>query len=146
MTTDHLGEIPEMVKSFCLDTSDKYVFKPSKSQITEDILLGLKIFKNLVKWKEFWCLKALNNKTTFLTKEEDIDAKQGEDFESVWKKEGLEEHLEKNVEAILQQEVVKIHHAAELLAKDLKEELSTGEMGFLNEGIASKAIPQPQLL
>eukprot|EP00957_Ditylum_brightwellii_P056547 4287512-Ditylum_brightwellii.AAC.1 len=47
---------------------------------------------------------------------------------------------------ILMQEVVRIHHAAELLVEDLKEELLTGEMGFLNEGIASKAIPQTQLL
>eukprot|EP00957_Ditylum_brightwellii_P195327 14881432-Ditylum_brightwellii.AAC.1 len=221
-----------MVKSLCLDNLDKYVFQPSMSQITEDLLLGLNRFKILVRWKESWCLKVLNDKTTILTKEDDTYAKQGEDFESVQKKEGLgkgltptnsnkaakqgsrevedffhrfesitlgrlqkykvngiskkdkvfrgvfkqlnkakkmaniqtnkidsftvvslvkcktwvEAHLEKNAEAIPWQEVVQIHHAGELLAEDLKDKLSTRELCFLNEGIAYKAIPQPQLL
>eukprot|EP00957_Ditylum_brightwellii_P130232 9934720-Ditylum_brightwellii.AAC.1 len=40
-------------------------------------------------------------------------------------------HLRKNTDEIPRQEVVRIHHAAELLMEDLKEELSTGEICFL---------------
>eukprot|EP00957_Ditylum_brightwellii_P101377 7726286-Ditylum_brightwellii.AAC.1 len=58
----------------------------------------------------------------------------------------VESCLKKNVDEIPKQEVVKIKNAVELLTEDLKEELSTGEMCFLSEGIASNSIPQPQLL
>eukprot|EP00957_Ditylum_brightwellii_P027541 2081919-Ditylum_brightwellii.AAC.1 len=42
--------------------------------------------------------------------------------------------------------VVNIHAEAEKYAKSLVGILSTSKMGFLCEGIAPKAIPQPQLL
>eukprot|EP00957_Ditylum_brightwellii_P148205 11284505-Ditylum_brightwellii.AAC.1 len=78
-----------MVKCLCLDTLDIYVFDPSKSQITEDLLLGLKRYMNLTRWKDVWHLKALKNKTTDLTKKEDIDAKQGDNFRDIPKNKRL---------------------------------------------------------
>ena len=64
MIDDHLGEIPVMVQRLCLETSDKFIFQPSKSQVTEDILISLKKFKNSMRWKEFWRLKALKKDET----------------------------------------------------------------------------------
>eukprot|EP00957_Ditylum_brightwellii_P145513 11079798-Ditylum_brightwellii.AAC.1 len=48
-------------------------------------------------------------------------------------KEWVEGHLRKNADEIPKQEVVRIHHATILLMEDLKEELSTGEIGVLSE-------------
>eukprot|EP00957_Ditylum_brightwellii_P207134 15351635-Ditylum_brightwellii.AAC.1 len=42
--------------------------------------------------------------------------------------------------------IINIHRKAKLYTAKLKPMLAKGEMDFLNEGIASKAIPQPQLL
>ena len=42
------------VQSQCGETSDKFIPEPTKDQITEDLLLGLKRFKNAARWKEFW--------------------------------------------------------------------------------------------
>eukprot|EP00957_Ditylum_brightwellii_P114376 8720502-Ditylum_brightwellii.AAC.1 len=52
----------------------------------------------------------------------------------------VETHLQKNADEIPWQEVVRILHAAKLFVEDLEEELSKGEMSFLSEGVASKAI------
>eukprot|EP00957_Ditylum_brightwellii_P079150 6019440-Ditylum_brightwellii.AAC.1 len=53
-------EIPEMVQHLCLDTSNCYVTQPAKSQITEDLLLALRKFKQSVRWKEYWILKRVS--------------------------------------------------------------------------------------
>ena len=39
------------------ETSEKYVIAPSRSSIQQDLLIGLKRFKNTCRWREFWILK-----------------------------------------------------------------------------------------
>eukprot|EP00957_Ditylum_brightwellii_P205485 15344097-Ditylum_brightwellii.AAC.1 len=55
-------------------------------------------------------------------------------------------HLEENAVEIHHSNVVKIHEEAERYSENLAGILSPSELCFLREGIASKAIPQPQLL
>eukprot|EP00957_Ditylum_brightwellii_P068037 5165640-Ditylum_brightwellii.AAC.1 len=55
-------------------------------------------------------------------------------------------HLSKNEEELHWKEIIDIHQKAEVFAAKLKSQLAKGEMEFLNEGIASKAILQLQLL
>ena len=43
-----------LVQRICNGTSDKFVSTPTVESITEDILVGLKRFKNTVRWKDFW--------------------------------------------------------------------------------------------
>eukprot|EP00957_Ditylum_brightwellii_P044648 3384885-Ditylum_brightwellii.AAC.1 len=55
-------------------------------------------------------------------------------------------HLAKNTEELDWNKIIAIHQKAELYTAKLQPMLAKGEMAFLNEGIPSKAIPQPQLL
>jgi hypothetical protein len=54
--------------------------------------------------------------------------------------------LFENTEKLNWKKFIDIHKKAELYATKLQPMLAKGEMDFLNEGIASKSIPQPQLL
>eukprot|EP00957_Ditylum_brightwellii_P089493 6814718-Ditylum_brightwellii.AAC.1 len=56
------------------------------------------------------------------------------------------QHLKENAAEIHRSNVVKIHEEAEQYADSLAGILSPSEFGVLREGIASRAIPQPQLL
>eukprot|EP00957_Ditylum_brightwellii_P159522 12142954-Ditylum_brightwellii.AAC.1 len=47
---------------------------------------------------------------------------------------------------IKHQEIVKLHHLAINYTKQLEDLLSGNELAFLNKGINSRAIPEPQLL
>ena len=66
------------------ETSDKFVPAPSRNQILSDLLIGLKRFRNVVRWKHFFAEKkrkeeelknsplsqpAFNNKFSFETEE-----------------------------------------------------------------------------
>eukprot|EP00957_Ditylum_brightwellii_P210426 15364951-Ditylum_brightwellii.AAC.1 len=55
-------------------------------------------------------------------------------------------HLDKNVVEMKRKDIVKIHGEAEAFASKVQHMLTKNEQDFLKEGIASKAIPQPQLL
>jgi hypothetical protein len=47
------------------ETSEKYVPAPHKGQVLQDLLIGIKRFKNAVRWKWFWIEKArLENERT----------------------------------------------------------------------------------
>jgi hypothetical protein len=47
------------------ETSEKYVPAPPKGQVLQDLLIGIKRFKNAVRWKWFWMEKArLGNEGT----------------------------------------------------------------------------------
>eukprot|EP00957_Ditylum_brightwellii_P008430 638625-Ditylum_brightwellii.AAC.1 len=63
MKEDCPDSIQEMAQCLCLDTLDRYVFKPSEDQITEDLILGLGRLRNAVRWTEFWRLRASKSKT-----------------------------------------------------------------------------------
>eukprot|EP00957_Ditylum_brightwellii_P211845 15366664-Ditylum_brightwellii.AAC.2 len=55
-------------------------------------------------------------------------------------------HLSENAEELDQKMIINIHRKDELYAAKLKPMLAKGGVDFLNEGIASKATPQPPLL
>eukprot|EP00957_Ditylum_brightwellii_P125960 9602849-Ditylum_brightwellii.AAC.1 len=55
---------------------DKYVSKPSVSQMTENLLQALKRFKNSVCWKEFWRLKQIKES---LAKGKNLSIEEGKD-------------------------------------------------------------------
>jgi hypothetical protein len=61
------------------ESSEKYVPEPHKGQVLQDLLIGIKRFKNAVRWKWFWMEKArlgnegtLGNKGIGNTKVEEI--------------------------------------------------------------------------
>ena len=48
--TNLLDEVLDLNSS----TSDKYVVEPDRRQIQGDLLVGLRRFKNTLRWKEYW--------------------------------------------------------------------------------------------
>eukprot|EP00957_Ditylum_brightwellii_P176714 13459729-Ditylum_brightwellii.AAC.1 len=76
-TNNCLESLPEMVHSLCVEMLDKYVSKPSVSQITEDLCQVLKQFKNSVCWKEFGQLK---HKNELLAKGKKLIDEEGKDL------------------------------------------------------------------
>eukprot|EP00957_Ditylum_brightwellii_P120758 9211285-Ditylum_brightwellii.AAC.1 len=54
--------------------------------------------------------------------------------------------LDKNAVEIKMKDIVKIHGEAESFVSKMQHMLTKNEQDFLKEGIASKTIPQPQLL
>ena len=62
-----MDNLRKEVLTLCDGTSDKYVPEPTKEQITENIILALRRYKNSCRWKEFWRdLKKKNRKHTDL--------------------------------------------------------------------------------
>eukprot|EP00957_Ditylum_brightwellii_P049873 3781018-Ditylum_brightwellii.AAC.1 len=55
-------------------------------------------------------------------------------------------HLNKNVVEMKRKDIVQIHGEAEAFTMKVKPMLMKNKQDFLQEGIASKAISQPQLL
>ena len=43
-------------------TSNKYVVEPDRRQIQSDLLIGLRRFKNTLRWKEYWRIKKMKEK------------------------------------------------------------------------------------
>ena len=66
----------ETVQRLCVETLDKYVSKPSVSQITKNLLQALKIFKNSICWKEFWRLNWIKES---LAKGKKLSIEEGKD-------------------------------------------------------------------
>eukprot|EP00957_Ditylum_brightwellii_P139411 10624570-Ditylum_brightwellii.AAC.1 len=58
----------------------------------------------------------------------------------------VKQHIREAATPIKCQEVVKLHCSAINFTKQLEDLLSDSELAFLNEGITSRAIPEPQLL
>ena len=69
----------EAVLNICNGTSTKYVPAPSRRSIQADLLIGLRQFKNSVRWKEFW----IRNKNV------DMEETSSEEEEEEFVKEGL---------------------------------------------------------
>jgi hypothetical protein len=74
-----LDNLSNEVLRLSSETLEKYVPAPHKGQILQDLLFGIKRFKNAVRWKWFWMEKArmekegtLGNKGTGGTKLKDI--------------------------------------------------------------------------
>ena len=49
-----MDNLHKEVLNLCNGTLDKYVPEPTKEQITENIILALRRYKNSCRWKEFW--------------------------------------------------------------------------------------------
>eukprot|EP00957_Ditylum_brightwellii_P200347 15274094-Ditylum_brightwellii.AAC.2 len=56
---------------------------------------------------------------------------------------GVTKHLNKNAVEMKRKDVVKIHGEAEAFAMKVQPMLTKNEQDILQEGITSKAIPQP---
>ena len=52
-----IHNLHDEVLSLSSGTSEKYVPQPSRIQIQSDILIGLRRFKNTIRWKEFFRLR-----------------------------------------------------------------------------------------
>eukprot|EP00957_Ditylum_brightwellii_P175074 13330076-Ditylum_brightwellii.AAC.1 len=55
----------------------------------------------------------------------------------------VKQHMHEAATPIKYQEIVKLHHLAINYAKQLEDLLSGSKLAFLNEGITSRAIPEP---
>ena len=56
-------KISEMVQHLCVETSDKFVFEPTKLSQTENMLHTLKRFRNACRWKEFFRMQRQKKQT-----------------------------------------------------------------------------------
>jgi hypothetical protein len=86
---DPLETLSNEVLCLSSETFEKYVPAPHKGQVLQDLLTGIKRFKNAVRWKWFWMEKAriekegtLRNKGIGSTKLEEI-VEQEEQIEEV---------------------------------------------------------------
>ena len=50
----NMENIREEVQRVCSGTSDRFVPKPSWKYVQSDVLIVMRRFKNMVRWKEFW--------------------------------------------------------------------------------------------
>ena len=50
----NIENLCQEVHHICSGTSDRFVPKPSRKAVQADILIVIRIFKNVVRWKEFW--------------------------------------------------------------------------------------------
>ena len=49
-----MENICEEVQRVCSGTSDRFVPEPSQKYVQYDLLIAIRIFKNVFWWKEFW--------------------------------------------------------------------------------------------
>ena len=52
--TSNTENMCEEVQRVCSGTSDWFVPEPSQKAVQADILIAIRRFKNVVRWKEFW--------------------------------------------------------------------------------------------
>ena len=50
----NVKNLRQEVQRICSGTSDRFVPEPSRKAVQADILIVIRIFKNVVRWKEFW--------------------------------------------------------------------------------------------
>ena len=63
--------IPEEVQRVCSGTSDWFFPEPQQKYIQDDILIALRRFNNVVRWKEFWSEQKQSTKIELHEEEED---------------------------------------------------------------------------
>ena len=91
--------LSEEVQAITRDTSEKYIIQPSKTQVLGDLLIGLKRFRNAVRWKEFFRLEKIkklrkNLSPTSTITDFDFEDAEEDNFEP--KDEGLGTRLKPN--------------------------------------------------
>ena len=62
MPAEEINNLQREVLHVTNETSDKYVLAPNKNQILSDLLIGLKRFRNVVRWKFFFAEKKRTEK------------------------------------------------------------------------------------
>ena len=50
----NMYNLRQEVQRVCSETSDHFVPEPSRKSVQDDILIAVRRFKNVVRWKEFW--------------------------------------------------------------------------------------------
>ena len=50
----NMENLCQEVQRVCSGTSDRFVPELSQKYVQADILISIRIFKNVVRWKEFW--------------------------------------------------------------------------------------------
>ena len=50
----NMENLREGVQHVCSGTSDLFVAEPSQKSVQADILIIIRRFKNVIRWKEFW--------------------------------------------------------------------------------------------
>ena len=50
----NMEKLRQEVQRVCSGTSDRFVPEPSRKAVQADILIVIRRFKNVVRWKEFW--------------------------------------------------------------------------------------------
>ena len=50
----NIENIRKEVQRVCSGTSDRFVPESSRKAVQDDILIAIRRFKNVVRWKEFW--------------------------------------------------------------------------------------------
>ena len=51
----NMENLRQEVQRVCSGTSDQFVPETSRKAVQADILIAIRRFKNVVRWKEFWC-------------------------------------------------------------------------------------------
>ena len=59
----NIENLHEEVQHVCSVTSDQFVPEPSLKYVQVDILIAMRIFKNVVRWKGFWSDQKQSTKT-----------------------------------------------------------------------------------
>ena len=82
-----MENLREEVQHVCSGTSDRFVPEPSRKSFQADILIAMRRFKNVVRWKEFW----RDQKQSTETEIQDVNEEEEED--SRFKATGLDTGL-----------------------------------------------------
>ena len=51
----NMENLGKEVQCVCSGTSDWFIPEPPQKYVQAYILIAMRIFKNVVEWKEFWC-------------------------------------------------------------------------------------------
>ena len=58
-------DIQSEVQSITSETSEKFVAEPSKADALSDLIIGLKRYKNTIRWKEYFMNNPCNDSTNY---------------------------------------------------------------------------------
>ena len=69
--TNPANKVEQEVLSLMSGTLGKFVPKPKKNEVMADLLIGLKRFRNTLRWKEFFLFPELHKNNEKQTKNDD---------------------------------------------------------------------------
>ena len=71
----NIENLREQVQRVCSGTSNRVVLEPSQKFVQADIFIAMRIFKNVVRWKEFWCDQKQSTETELQGVNEEEDSR-----------------------------------------------------------------------